>query len=868
MTLGALVGVCVLSNHAFAEDAKVLAPASTRFANAEIDETPDFQKHMSPLLGKLGCNGRSCHGSFQGRGGFRLSLFGYDFKMDREGLIERIDTDAPTDSYLVQKAINVEPHEGGKRMEVGSWEYNLFMKWIGNGAPAVGETPTKLLRLEVTPSEIQFTDADQLQQLKAVAVWEDGMSEDVTCLCRFQSNDDAVCGIDGEGLVTSGDPGDSHVVVFYDNAVVPVPVIRPVTDRIGEKYPKVAATTEVDRLVVEKLSKLGVIPSEQCTDAEFLRRVCLDLTATLPTAAEAEAFLADTNADKRARKVDELLSSEAYAAWWTTRLCDWTGCSDQQLQNVNPVNRNSGSAEWYAWIFKRVQENMPYDKLMEGIVVADSRHADESYRDYCERMTDAYRDDSKSFADQDGLMYFWGRRNFISTEDRAIGFAYTFMGTRIQCAQCHKHPFDVWTQADFQQFEKFFARVRFSRNGDAKEYRAILKEIGIEGKPNNNDLRKAIEKAVKDGKTVPFPELAITAPKNQGKNAPAAKTAKLLGEQEVDVDNIEDPRTALMDWLRNSPTKLFAKAFVNRVWSNYMGRGIVEPTDDLSLANPPSNAGLLNHLTDGFIANGYDMKWLHREIVLSDTYQRSWQPNETNAMDERNFSRAVVRRLPAEAAYDALTMATLNDQKAAEYISVTTGRAIRDTSPPRNNASNGRNYALAVFGRSIRESACDCDRSMEASLLQTLYTRNDRDVEVMLTDRNGWLTQIFRNQKAQDEQAERLLAQAEAQVERFEKTVEVAKKKGNEAQIAKAESALAAARDKVKELTPSSESVSKDFSADEVISQAYLRTLSRLPSADERTAASEYLASAAQPADGVKDLVWALINTKEFMLNH
>ena len=862
--------VMLMFTSAVVSAADLVPAASERFAAADNAEVPDFQKHLSPLLGKLGCNGRACHGSFQGRGGFRLSLFGYDFKMDHEQLLDRIDTKAPADSYALQKPTLVEPHEGGKRMEVGSWEYNLFLNWIKGGAPSVAGDPVKLEALEVTPSEIQFTAAGQERQLQVVAVWADGTREDVTCLTRFQSNDDAICDVTSEGLITSGDKGDSHVVVFYDNAVVPVPIIRPVTDEIGEKYPKLAARTPVDEHVQTKLAKLGIIPSDVCTDAEFLRRLQLDLTGTLPTAADVEAFLADASSDKRARKIDELLQTPAYAAWWTTRLCDWTGCSDQQLQNVNPVNRNAGSADWYAWMLKRVSENMPYDQIAEGIVTASSRNPGESYREYCERLSNYYRDKDRSYADQPGLVYFWGRRNFVSNEDRAIGFAYTFMGTRIQCAQCHKHPFDIWTQQDFEQFEQFFARVKFSR-GDPKESKKILEELGITGKANGNDQRRAIEKAIADGKTIPFPEVTITSDNNRrrkSKDNPEAGMAKLLGEQSVDLANIDDPRTALMDWLRNSPTKLFAKSFVNRVWSNYFSRGIVEPTDDLSLANPPANAGLLDYLTDGFIAHGYDMKWLHREIVRSDTYQRTWRPNATNAADERNFSRAVVRRLPAEVTYDALTVATLNDEQAAKFLESVSGRAISETSPPRNNANNGRNYALAIFGRSIRESNCDCDRSMEASLLQTLYTRNDRDVELLLTAKNGWLTQLSRELKPQSESAERELAAAEARIERFEKALKTAQKADNQKLTAKAQEQLKSARADAAAARRELNTKAAKFDPQQVVTQAYLRTLSRLPTDEERNVAGGYLAAESDSLTGVKDLVWALINTKEFMLNH
>ena len=863
--------------------ADVLPTVRDRFHTADVKEVPDFQMHIVPLMGRLGCNGRACHGSFQGQGGFRLSLFGYDFDFDHEGLMDRIDTDDPRESYALHKGTEIESHEGGKRMDPESWEYNVFLRWIEGGAKGI-ETPTQLERLEVTPSEVQFAAKEQTQQLRVIAHWAGGVQEDVTPLCRFQSNDDAVCAIDTEGLVTAGDVGDSHIVVFYDQAVVPIPVIRPVSRETRDHYPDLAAKTEIDRHVVNKLQKLGIIPSDVCDDAEFLRRVNLDLAGTLPSPAEARAFLADPSPEKRARKIDELLETPAYAAWWTTQMCDWTGCSDQQLQNVNPANRSKGSADWYEWINHRIANNVPYDDIVEGIVVASSREPGESYRDYCERMSSyAHREDA-SFADQKGLVYYWGRRDFSKSEERAIGFAYTFMGTRIQCAQCHKHPFDVWTQQDFEQFESFFDRVTFARTGsDRDEFKAITEELGV-ADLKGNDQRRAIEKALKEGKTIPFPELTIRAPRateamrkkaelarKQGKEVEIPQElARLLGDQEVDLAEIADPRTALMDWLRHSPTKLFAKAFVNRVWANYFNRGIVEPTDDLSMANPPCNEELFNYLVNGFIDHDYDIKWLHREICLSDTYQRSWRPNETNVQDERNFSRAVPRRLPAEVAYDALLMATANDKRAATFATDLDGRATIRTSPPRR-ASTGPDYALAIFGRSARESNCDCDRSSEASLLQTLFTRNDQDTQAMLERRDSWVDQWSRELKADSadhSKASRKKKLAEQRLERLQKSLARAKKSGVKKQIANLESQLQKAQEELQPVLDAVPVKQQHVDVTKIVEEAYLRTVSRFPSDTERELAAGYLSDSPDTLSGIKDLMWALINTKEFMVNH
>ncbi|MCA8997879.1 MAG: DUF1553 domain-containing protein, partial [Planctomycetaceae bacterium] len=454
------------------------------------------------------------------------------------------------------------------------------------------------------------------------------------------------------------------------------------------------------------------------------------------------------------------------------------------------------------------------------------------------------------------------------------------MGTRIQCAQCHKHPFDVWTKNDFEEFEQFFNRVSFARNGsDRKEFNAIVEELGVKDL-KGNDQRRAIEKALKQGKTIPFPELVVQQPRlsdaqrkklqerrKAGKDVEVpSDAARLLGEQEVDLNNVEDPRTALMDWLRNSPTKLFAKAFVNRVWANYFNRGIVEPTDDLSLANPPCNEALMNYLTDGLIAHNYDMKWLHREICLSDTYQRSWQPNDTNLQDERNFSRSVPRRLPAEVAYDTLVMATADSKTNGNFREELNGHATTNTSPPRN-AQRGQDYILAIFGRSVRESNCDCDRSSESSLLQTLFTRNDNELLEMLDRRDGWLSELDRSTQPKNAGDDRKLAAAKTRLEAAEKAMAKARKSENEKQIQAARKRLREAEQLVTSLEPKPTNPT-GMNLTQIVDDAYLRTLSRFPNDEERQIALGYIENAETQIDGTRDLLWVLINTKEFIVNH
>ena len=893
-----------------------------RFAGMDASaDVPDFQQHVVPLLGKLGCNGRACHGSFQGRGGFRLSLFGYDFANDHDELYGRVDPEDPANSLILQKSLMQIQHEGGQRVKEGSWEHHLLLRWIQGGSNGQIEEPPTLKKLEVTPSEILFSATGQKQQLTAIAVWSNGLREDVTALCRFQTNDDQIADVTRDGLVTGSASGDTHIVAFYDAAVVPIPVIRPVSDQFGDQYPAIPTPTKIDELVVQKLRKVGIVPSELCTDAEFLRRVSLDVTGTLPTPAEVREFLANIEPDKRSRKIDDLLERPGYVAWWTTRLCDFTGNSDDKLNNVTPV-QNEASKQWYAWIEKRVRDNVPYDKLVEGIVMAVSRDPGESYAQYCENISKLYPKDgpgAAAFADRTSLPHFWARQNFQTSEDRVIGFAYTFLGTRIQCAQCHKHPFDQWTQDDFKQFEGFFKGTVGRQNSrpDAKtEYEAMVAAFdGTQGL-KGNDLRKILSAKVTEGATIPLAEVYTVRAKatnpqrdrnrkpNNGKpdrggSAPAS--ARILAGPVVDLTQYEDARQPLMDWLRSPENPRFAKAFVNRVWANYFNVGIVHPADDMNLANPPVNAPLLDYLAQSFIEHDFDMKWLHREILNSRTYQLSWIPNSTNRLDERNFSRSVPRRLPAEIAYDMMTHVTRNDVGNAEFVTHFEKRAVAIPGAAlKQRNRNPADYALTVFGRSIRESNCDCDRSEEPSLLQTIFVRNDGQVLSMIDDADGWLAQVAAenklpfNRKSQAEQGggrdqrAAQIRQFRAQIDRRKQQLADAEKAGKTAQVdaireqleklrnaARKVDALAPEDDDPNESAESESDATKAaaipaaaWNVTEVINNAYLRTVSRFPTADEMQIAQTFVAESTDPIDGLRSVLWALMNTREFIVNH
>jgi Protein of unknown function (DUF1549)/Protein of unknown function (DUF1553) len=800
----------------FADAGEVIAPASERFRAASTKEVPSFQRHVIPLLGRLGCNGRACHGSFQGQGGFRLSLFGYDFKADHEALtggsVPRIDRKDPEGSLALLKPTRTISHKGGKRMGVGGWEYNLLLSWARAGAAGTKESDPTFVTLEVEPREILFSKPGDTARLRVVAHWSDGSREDVTPLCRFRSNDESVAKVDAAGRITCADKGDTDVVAFYDNGVATVPVLVPLSDRTGARFPEVPTPTKIDELVVARLRKLGIVPSDLCDDATFLRRVSLDLTGTLPAHDEVASFLADQRPDKRSRKVDELLERPAYAAWWTTRFSDLTGNSDRNgpVGGEQGLNREK-SAQWYRWLYRRLKENVSYDRIVEGVVLAVGRRPDQDYEDYCARMSAYFRKkDPADFTARTTMPYFWTRRSVGKPEEKALSFAYAFLGVSLQCAQCHKHPYDQWTKQDFDQFSAFFSGVRYGA-----AHRATVREMkqaaGLDKlDEDSGTYKRKFVALLGEGKVLPFKELYIPTLKpgkkpRKGRSVSGRViTPKLLGGEEVVNNEYPDPRQPLMDWMRQEDNPFFARALVNRVWAGYFHRGLIDPTDDLNLANPPSNPAVLDHLAHGFIQSGYDLKWLHRQIASSRTYQLSWRPTETNRLDERNFSRAVLRRLPAEVVRDALTLATASDEARKTLGSDPVEKRAIGVASCYSGTRDPGAYALTLFGKPPRAINCDCERSSEPSLLQTVYLRNDQEVLKLLDRPDGWLKQVARDKNADPEKLMR---------------------------------------------------------------EAYLRTLSRLPDEREKGVAMKYLKEAGDRVAGLRDLMWALLNTKEFIVN-
>lgn len=778
----------------------ILSPIQDRIRANETLQ-PGFQRHVIPLLGRLGCNSRNCHGSFQGRGGFQLSMFGYDFKLDHDNLLKRIDKKVPDQSLILNKPTSEDEHEGGLRLPPGGWEQKLLREWIASGAKSVVENAPQFVRLDVTPKQVVFSKKGEMTSIKAIAVWSDGTREDVTCLTRFESKDDSVAEVTAEGKIHAKGTGDTYVISYYDNGIFSTQVILPVEKKQKDDYPVVPTPTEIDRHIVNKLKKLGIQPSGLCTDDEFLRRVSLDITATLPSPDEIRKFLNDKTSDKRSQKIEELLKRPAYVAWWSMKLCDLTGSNAGYLggtEMAQPV-----VSQWNAWIKRRVEDNIGWDQIVSGIILGTSRLPGETYDEFMVRQSEFTSvKDRKDFTALDNSMpHYWARSNMSVPSDKALAFGYTFLGMRLDCAQCHKHPFDEWSKQDFQLFTEFFTRIKFGTPADAKVLHEQTRNmLGVPVKLNTAALRRqSYLRIAAEGRPIPWREVYIEAAKGD------KQIAKLLGGQKIDISKNSDPRQLLMHWMLNEPNRYFAKAFVNRIWAHYFNVGIINPPDDLNQANPPSNKALLDYLVKGFVDSGYNMKWLHRTITNSRTYQLSWRPNGTNRKDTRNFSHAVLRRLPAEVAIDAILKATADQKTASQFSSKMDQRKI--SQHPRSYQARAIDFSLLVFGKPLRTTNCDCERQNEPTLLQSLYVRNDEEMLSHLTRSNGWLSEL---KKRSSEHAD----------------------------------------------------------LDALVSEAYLRTLSRLPDEIEMKESQLHLKSTKTLHEGMHDLMWALLNTQEFITNH
>lgn len=775
------------------------ASAAVALPDGTQIEKVDFERHIMGLFGRLGCASGSCHGSFQGKGGFRLSLFGYDPEKDyaaltREALGRRINPVDPDASLLLQKATGAAEHGGGKRFGKDSWQYQLFRKWIVDGANWTKGSGT-VSSIHISPAEQAFTKPGESAQLKVVARFADNSEENITPLCEYRTNNDAIADVSHLGEVKALRPGDTAIIVAYRGNVSPVRALVPTVPAAGFKYPDLPEVNYVDGAVFAKLRRLNIVPSDLAGDAEFLRRVTLDTIGCLPTPDEARAFLADNSPDKRAKKIDELLAHPMHAALWATKFCDITGNDTNALEQPVPL-RTKRSQMWHDWFRKRVAANTPYDEIAKGVLTATSRDG-QSTEDWLTKLREidaaAVKGFESAYADRNTLDLYWRKQQQVPIEQWGEKTAAAFLGVRLECAQCHKHPLDRWTQADYRSYANLFVQVNF---GISPESKKLIDD-------ENRERQKNPIQVGNNRQPIQVRELFLGQPR-QGLRHPdtnAALPAKTLGGPEIAIERDKDARQALYEWMRTPENPFFARSFVNRVWGHYFGVGIVNPVDDFSVANPPSNPQLLDALAKDFVDKKFDIRHIERVILNSRTYQLSSKVNETNRFDRNNYSRSFVRPMMAEVVVDTLNSALgVGEDFGADAPAG--ARAIEVGSSLIQNQAIA--HALRVFGRPPRSSACDCERAMEPALPQTLYRMTDPNLLAKLRAPTGRLQQLLKSDKT-DEQ---------------------------------------------------------------ILEELFLGALTRPPTPSEKELFAAIRERQKDRDKAFTDALWALINTREFILNH
>ncbi|MDA0834426.1 MAG: DUF1549 and DUF1553 domain-containing protein [Planctomycetota bacterium] len=708
----------------------------------------NFANDVIPVLTKAGCNVGVCHAKAGGgQNGFQLSLLGFEPQEDfehlvKEGRTRRLFFGAPEQSLLLLKASGRLPHGGGVRLTTDSAGYTVLREWIRQGAPYEAKEDPKFVAFEVLPSRGEV-GLQQQQQLQVIAKYSDGTVRDVTSLAVYESNDDAMAEVTSSGLVKIQNiSGNVAVMVRYQGQVsvfsASVPLGAPVETLPPPK-------NFIDEHVFANLKTLGIPPSIPCDDVTFLRRVTLDISGRLPTAEETQTFLASSDPAKRDLVVDALLRSPDYADFFANK---WTALLKNRRDDTSDIVSNFA---FHSWVRDSLLANKPYDQFVRELLAATGTVLGNPPVAWYKRVKEPKQ----------------------QIED----VAQLFLGVRMQCAQCHHHPFERWSQDDYYSLVAFFSQVGRKPSGTRGED-LIFHKRGI-------------------------------ATANNMKSGLALKPAA-LGDEIPSITADEDPRLKLADWMSSPTNSFFAKALVNRYWKHFFQRGLIEPEDDIRDTNPPTNPALLTALEQHFIASGFDLKDLVRVIAQSQAYQLSEVPNEFNVSDRQNYSRYYPRRLQAEVLLDAIDTLAETQTDFTNLPPGTRAVALPD------NSYNRSTPFLRVFGRPEAESVCECERIQSSSLAQSLHLINAPDIKAKLASPQG--------------RAERLLKDARP--------------------------------------------------VEEKVNELYLVAYSRRPSPEELKTAVDYLNETditidGQPVDAetlrgenYQDLIWALINTKEFLFNH
>jgi hypothetical protein len=692
----------------------------------------DFLHDIVPVLSRFGCNGSACHGKAEGQRGFKLSVFGNDPESDYRAMAvqsrgRRIMIAAPESSLLLQKAIAGVPHAGGPRMATDSPEYRLLRDWIADGAPYehAGRSEVSGLRIEPDRNVLGF---DQRQPLRVVAKYSDGSEKDVTWLSVFHSNNTGIADVDEDGVVLTGaSVGQAAVMARFHGQVA---IFQATIPRPGP--PVVSAEQKgfngIDDFIDQNLRRMNLRSSGLADDAEYLRRVYLDVIGRLPSATEARRFLEDKGEGKRARLVDALLERAEYVDFWALKWAD--------LLRVDRLALGAGNAHsYYSWIRDSVAANKPMNEFAKELLLAEGPLSEQPA----------------------GYFYKVTKKS----GEMAASTSQVFLGIRITCAECHQHPYDRWTQRDYHGMRAFFEQVKYKKSGDEEA-------LVTEGSPQvRNPRTKEIVNPYPLGSKMP-----VEAPEG-------------------------DRRRALADWLASAENPWFARNLANRFWAHFLGRGLVEPVDDVRATNPASNPELLEALTRHLVNYQFDARALIRFITASRTYQLSSAVNETNENDEQNFSRALFRRLPAEVLMDAVSDVTGVPEK---FANVPAGyRAVQLWD------SQQQHYFLRLFGRPVRVTSCECERSTGASISQALHLMNSAAIQTKLSHEGGEIARLAASQP-------------------------------DDARL---------------------------------VEELYLACFSRFPTAQEKATAVRHLgARSGRRREAAEDLAWSMLNSLEFVFNH
>ncbi len=713
-----------------------------------------FRNHVQPILARRGCNAGACHGALAGKGGFKLSLRGYDTERDwrtitRESLGRRIDLSDPEQSLLLAKPSGAIPHKGGLRLERDSLDYRVLAKWIAEGAPGPQSDDPRIVSITLEPASAKLTVA-QKQPLKVLAKFDRGETCDVTQWARFTSTNDVVAGVSDNGEVTVTGSGVGAIIAWYQSQValfrVTVPYTASVDDALFASAPQ---RNFIDQLVLKKLQELRLPPSPRSSDEVFLRRAYVDTIGVLPTPDEVRLFLADDTPEKRDRVIESLLDRKEFVDYWTFKWCDVLLVNGRRL-------RPKAVEAYYASIRHFVETNRPWDEFAQQVVTAQGD------------------------TDDNGLTGFFAVHQ--TAEDMSENICQAFLGLSIGCAKCHNHPLEKWTNDQYYAMANLFARVR------AK---------GWGGDPRGGDGARTLYVASQGDLVQP----------NKGRPQPATP----LDGTPLPFDDPSDRRVHLAHWLTAPENPYFSRAVTNRIWSNYFGVGLVEPTDDLRASNPASNEALLSRAATFLVEHGYDLKALMRAILQSETYQRSSQPLKENAQDHRFYSHYVARRMSAEVLHDAIAQVTHVPTAFVELSHPGMDREKIDTYPLGTRAIELHDAAvdapfLQSFGRNPREITCECERSNQPSVIQAMHLINGTTVNDKLAAKESVVTSL----------------------------------------------------------------VESSLSNTGIIEEAFLAVLSRHPTQREISEFASFLADGPQEErrQRLEDLYWSLITSREFMFHH